>query len=429
MAKRGTVRIEGEIEGDPSEELAREQAELDELNAEEDGDLFRVTDELRALGAGVQLLITRTYPNTPDMAGYVGEMTLGEYSAEEMYNRYGAGRYKVRLRGPRGLIKGGGSVHIAKRAAPPSGGAGASGDVASVLRLLQEKEDARRKEDSERRGRLLELTIPAAITGMTTVLAAMMNGNRAPDLTGLITALKPAPGPSIAELTTAVANIKTIAGGDKSDSQLEVLLKVLDVAKEHFGSDGKGDSNWLDIVRDLIKEGPAMVQPLLEQMKARQDAATVVPSRPMIVAPMNAPQPVTESLQRSPNESTSGIPLPENTSAPAGENDVNLFSGLIRTQTEKLLTWAIEQKRVELYAEVLLEELPAIVHQYVTPAKALDYLAHPHWFETVTQYEPRLAVHRPWLDRMRRELIAIIREQEGTSETPEQIVDTGETPE
>lgn len=411
MAKTRTVRIEGIEADDPAEDAAREQAELEDLNEEEDGELFRVTDELRALGAGVQLLITRTYPNTPDMAGYVGEMSLAEYGAEEMYNRFGAGRYKVRLRGAKGLIKGGGSVHIAKRAAPPSGGAGSGGDIAAVLRVMQEKEEARRREDSERRGRLLELTIPAAITGLTSVLAAMMSGNRGPDITGLITAMRPAPGPSITDLTTALANIKALNGDDKKESQIDVLLKVLDVAKEHFGGEAKGDTNWLDIVRDIIKEGPAMVQPLLENLKARQDAS-------MTVATQGPPQLASGVGLPSGTGAISAGPAPpiSSTTGPAvspGEGN-DMYGILIRTQTEKLLAWAVEQKRVELYAEVLLEELPAIVHQYVTPPKALEYLKHPQWFEVVTQYEPRLAAHRPWLDRMRRELIDIIAEQDKT---------------
>ena len=88
-----------------------------------------------------------------------------------------------------------------------------------------------------------------------------------------------------------------------------------------------------------------------------------------------------------------------------------LYLPMIRAQLAKLLQWAQEQRRVELYAEVLLEELPSIVHQYVTPQKALESLQHVQWFEIVCGYESRLQGHHAWLDAMRLELIDIITEQ------------------
>lgn len=409
MAKRVFVEAEKD---DPEVNAALEEEEFESANEDTDGELVRSLQEMAGT-AGAMLLFTRTYPNTPDLAGYAGEMTPAEFSLERMYEVFGPGRYRVRVKGPKGFLKGGGNIIVAKRAsaAPGATASNAAGSIADVLRVMQEKEDARRREDSERRGRLLELTIPAAITGLTSVLAAMMSGNRGPDITGLITAMRPAPGPSITDLTTALANIKALNGDDKKESQIDVLLKVLDVAKEHFGGEAKGDTNWLDIVRDIIKEGPAMVQPLLENLKARQDAS-------MTVATQGPPQLASGVGLPSGTGAISAGPAPpiSSTTGPAvspGEGN-DMYGILIRTQTEKLLAWAVEQKRVELYAEVLLEELPAIVHQYVTPPKALEYLKHPQWFEVVTQYEPRLAAHRPWLDRMRRELIDIIAEQDKT---------------
>jgi hypothetical protein len=439
MAKTRTVRLEG-VEVEAAEDAeAREQAELEDLNAEEDGDLFRVTDELRALGAGVQLLITRTYPNTPDMAGYVGEMSLGEYDAEEFYNRFGPGRYKVRLRGPKGLVKGGGSVHIAKRATPPSGGA-ASGvaDVASLLKVLNEREESRRKEDGEKKWKLLELTLPGAITLLAAVIGRP--APQGPDLASLITVLKPAPGPTMAELTASLSNLKSLAMPADTDSKLDTLLKVMEFAKTMSGDgEGKGESNWIDLIRDFVKEGPAIVGPLLEQMKARQTQQFQQAGIPMQVIPQG-PSGAPNSRSRPSNPATpseSVVTLePSITAPPSGENDMlAFFMPMIKTQLETLLKWAVASKRVELYAEVLLEELPDAVHRYIKPEKALEYLNHPHWFDVVCNVEPRLRDHQEWLTAMHDELIDILTEQiaeaQDNKSAPSQITDplNGESPE
>lgn len=410
MAKTRTIRIEG-TEDEPDETAAQEAADFAEANEDEGGELFRVTDELRGT-VNVKLQIVRTYPNTPDMAGHVGDLTPSEFSPERVRELYGPGRYRVRIVGPKGYLKGGGPLHIAKTgadtAAPPSGGAGSVGEFARLLQTMQEREEARARENKERRDKWIELAIP----GLLTIIAGLLGKNQGPDMTALITALKPAPGPSITDLTTSLASLKTLTETPKDDSKLDLIFKVLELAKEKSG-DGGGESNWIDVIRDLLKEGPAMVKPLLESMQAQQQS--VMPS--MQVTPVanranpaiNANVPNADGISSPPGSAPDAAP-----SSATGETDMlALFMPMIRGQLAKLFQWASEKRRVELYAEVLLEELPATVHQYVTPQDALKYLQHEQWFEIITapNMEPRLALHREWLDAMRREVIDIIQEQ------------------
>lgn len=421
---------EDETEQERAERLAQE--DFDETNDVEGGELFRITDEIRNT-TGAKLMIVRTYPNTPDMAGHVGDLTPSEFSIERMRELFGPGRYRVRVVGPKGFLKGGGPVHIAKQnpaaSGPQSSGASGVGEVAALLKALNEKDELRRKEESERRGRIMELTIPAAITGLTTMVAAIFSGNRGPDLTGLITALKPAPGPTITDLTTAVANIKTLTGGDKNEtSQLETFLKIMELVKDHAGGDGKGETNWLDLARDALKEGLPAAKSFLETMQANQRAQPL--PLPMQVTPRVVGAP---GLQASPtNAGTPSVstvtPAPTPTATPDGETDMMAFAmPIIREQLAKLLAWATENKNVELYSEVLLDQLPPIVHSYVKPQQALDALKRPDWFQFVTGIEPRLIPHQKWCDEMRLELIDIIEEQlreEGTNApTPPQVTD------
>lgn len=440
MAKRQAVIIE---DGTETDDRTRQEEELEQANEDTDGELLRSLQEMSGT-AGVSFLFTRTYPNTPDSLGFVGEMTPAEFSLDRVREVYGPGHYRVRVKGPKGFLPGGGTIRVAKGlGTPPPGAApGGSGaaDFASLLRAMNEREELRRKEESERRGRLLELTIPAGITALASMVAAFAGRSSGPDITGLITALKPPPPPpplSITDLTTALTNIKELSGG-KDNSQVDVLFKVLDLAKDHFGGGDKGESNWIDIVRDLLKEGPALVQPLLENLRAQQNA--VAAGTPMTVAPVparaNSVLPPSTVAGVSAPTSPNAMPTPGVTPAtPSDGTDMNvMIRQMIAAQTAKLLAWAQADKRVDLYAEVLLDELPAMVHNFVKPEQALQYLRDPTWFEVVKGFEPALAAHRDWLDAMRLELIDIITEQlEGEGKPASgQIVDdnlNGESPE
>lgn len=432
MATKRAILVE-----DPDEvELQdQQQKEFDAADEDTDGELFRAVEEMRGT-AGVMLLLTRIYPTTPDQFGYVGQMTPEEFTLDQVREVYGPGKYKVRVKGPKGFLKGGGTVHVARGAVrpPPSGGGGsAPSDVLALLKAMQDQETARRMEGAQRRDRWIELAIP----GLLTVVATLLGKNTGPDMTALITALKPAPGPTMADLTAALSNLKNLSEPKSDGSQLEMVLKVLDVAKEHLGGGEKGESNWIDVLRDVLKEGLPAVKPLLENMQAAR-----APIQATVVRPASGPfaLPVTPSASTaSPSSSdvAASVSTPATQSSPPaadGPSDMlALFLPIAKQQAEKLLAWAVKAARVELYAEVLLEELPTIIHQYLTPEKALGYLKDARWFEVVCNVEPRLREHQAWLDALRAEVIDIIEEQirdETRKQAGPQIVDdAGETTE
>lgn len=414
MGKTRTIRLEG-VEDDEAETATQEAQDFADADEMEGGELFRVTEELRGT-ANVRLMIVRTYPNTPDMAGHVGDLTPSEFSIERMRELYGPGRYRVRVVGPKGFLKGGGPVHIARThpenpAASTATGSGGASEVMQLLKTLQDQEAARRAESAQRRDRWIELAIP----GLLTVLATVLGKSNAPDYTALIAAMKPAPGPTIADLTQSLSNLKSLTEKDDSDGKLETILKVMEFAKGMTGDGGsKEGSNWLDVVRDLLKEGPGIVGPLLENMRT----PAVVPSAPAMsvaVRPASPLPPASPAMSGGiPDAMTS--PPPVVTPAPPSEGtDMMAFAlPIIRQQLAKLLTWAAQNKRVELYAEVFLDELPAIVHSYVTAEQALAALKREDWYDHLVALDPRLkdwAATREWLDAMRRELIEIIEEQ------------------
>jgi len=84
---------------------------------------------------------------------------------------------------------------------------------------------------------------------------------------------------------------------------------------------------------------------------------------------------------------------------------------IIRAQVDKLILWATEKKRPDLYAEVFITELPQIVASYVTPQQALAWLQHPEWWPVIRARYPELEPHYAWLDQFRSELILLVEEQ------------------
>lgn len=414
MARARTVRLE-EIDGAEPSKAETEAEELAEADDMEGGDLFAALDEMRGT-AGVTFIIVRTFPSTPDMAGYVGSLTPAEFSLERMTELYGPGKYRVRVKGPKGWLPGGGTVAIAKgisAGATPAGTPG--GDFATFLRTVQERDAAA----AARRDRYIELAIPGAIT----LLAAVLGKNNGPDITALITAMRPAPGPSITDLVTSLSSLKTLTEVPKAEgsaSQIEMLLTIMEKFKDLSGGD-KGETNWADFASTIAREALPALQPLLEGIRANQQR---VPSQPLLMPPSGAPRvgmspmvkPILNPSSTAPISSTDSTPTADasgdSTNTEASEmNAIALFMPMIREQLLKIFGWAQANRDTSLYAEVLLEELPEIVHKSIPPPKALEFLKHPHWFEIVTNVEPRLADHREWCDALRVELIEIIEEQ------------------
>lgn len=391
--------------------------ELVELNITEGGDLFRVTDELKAT-QGVRLMFVRTYPAGPDSAGYVGEMTPGEFTTDRVRELYGPGKYKVTIMGPKGILPGGGSIAIAKGVERPKDTTGI-GSLAELMRTLEDRQAAQRAQDATRRDELLKLAIP----GMFTLLASLVGGRQSTDIPALVAALKPAPGPSITDLTTALANIQQLHGGEKSQlSGIDGLLKMAELLEKYRGEGGGAGSTWVDVLRDVVKEAVPAVRPMLEQAAA----AAAARAQPQLPAPAVAPAPVPIRVPM-PAPAAASPPLPPKPTpappAPAAEPTLTegadmweMAKPIIRDQVNKLIGWAAAKGRVDLYAELFITELPQIVAKYVTPTQALAWLQHPDWWQVVKAHYPELEPHYAWLDQFRSELILLVEEQipEGT---------------
>jgi hypothetical protein len=398
-------------------ETMREAEAMAGLNAASGGDLFKAIDELRIAGAGSAICVT--YRHSPaDKKGYCGPpIAVSEFSLEKMRTLYGPGRYMVQIKGPKGFLPGGGPVEIAEGVETPKAAGGT--DIAALLEMMDRRDREAKTANSEKLSRLTELGIPA----LTTLLAAFIARPQGTDVAALVTALKPAPGPTLADITATMNNLQTLTGGNKTADPLDQLIRVAEAVKNLAGEGGGGEgkSTWVDVLRDLVREAVPAVKPMLEnlataQQQEMQRRANQPPLQIQPIPRVAVPSPIAVS-QPLPTTSTSGAESVESvTSAsdqsatPGGSEMIEIFLPLIRQQLVKITQWAISDYNPQTYAEVFVNELPPMVGNYLKPEDALTQLNRVDWFEQVVNFHAMLKPYHAWCDEFRQELIVLVTE-------------------
>lgn len=408
MAKKNDTVTVLNSETDPA--VLRSAQEMSELNEEEGGELYRAIDEARST-QGAEVILTRTMP--ADKAGFCDKIPVGEFELSQVKAKYGPGTYRVRFNGPKGFLPGGGTIKIAP--APESAVKNGGSDIATFLEIMEQRD----RQKTEKMSRLTELGIPA----LTTIVAALISRNTSPDMTGLIAALK---GPSVTELIAAMQSLN--GGNTNKVDPIDQLIRVADVVQK-FNPGGnaeskEGGSNWVDVLRDLVKEvvpaGREILSNLSEQQKIRANQPPLhiqpLPHLPPRVAAPNpnasreVPIVGVQTTDTSPQPSAESAISQER--AMPGDNDmIELFLPMILQQLVKVTRWAINDFNPAAYAEVFMNELPQIVANYVNPHQALEYLNRADWFEKVTEFHAMLKPYREWCDEFREELITLVTEQ------------------
>jgi hypothetical protein len=405
------------INDDLTDEARTEAEELAQLNEDEGGEIYRAIDEMRGT-AGTTVVVVKLTP--VEEKGYCENIPVAEFSHDVLKSRYGAGSYRIRMRGPKGWIPGGGTVFISSSGKKPNLTGGAGGDFMSYLEFM-EKQNAERREKSNR---LLELGIPA----LGTIIAGFLNRPQGTDVAALVTALKPPPGPTLSDLSTAMVNMQQLTGKGSASDPIDTVLKVFEAAKDLGGdSGGKGASNWIDIVRDLIREAPTVAGPILQGIAARTGARPAVPP----VSPKVSVAPAAPSSAEVPaiapvTQDAVAVPVAANASvggaAVAVSEDKRMFAlikPIIIEKLRKVAKWASENRNPQTYAELFLDdEIPANFGNFVPQDKAIEYLRHPDWWKYVCEWEPSLAPHYQWCDEFRLELLSLISLADEPDETP-----------
>lgn len=415
MSRKPTVSDDAVVldpEGRRAEELA-ELAEAEEIDTEEAGEIFRVTEEILAADS-TRLIITRTFPK--DLYGYVGEMSPSEFTMDRIAQEFGPGKYRIRVMGPRGFVKGGGKVIIAPRSKPAQAG---DTDIRTLLEEL-DKRNQQRAEAS--RNRTLEI-ITALGPTIAPILAAIV-GRQGPDIAALIAATK---GPSMPELMTALGSLKALVPAPEPTADpVDRALKLLDVIQEKAPR-AQGETGMLDLLKEAIKAvGPsagALLQKIAVSMPPAapgqavgQDAAAQLPAgqspaaQPRLPAPQPAPngamqQPQAHANIMPPAPAAPGQMAP--VSAPVSEADPNMNLALLkilpwfRAQLDQMIARAARGIDPALAAEMFLAEFP----EGTNPDEFLPLLADANWFVLLQRFDARVAQHPDWFAEMRASLL------------------------
>jgi hypothetical protein len=377
-----------------------------DLNESEGGELFRAIEEARST-QGAEVILTRTMP--ADKAGFCDKIPVAEFDLSLLKTRYGPGTYRVRFNGPTGFLPGGSTIKVAPAPEKPTMTGSGAADVSSLLELMERR-------DAERRSRTDDW-MKLGISALGPVLAAWVSrSSQGTDVAALVSALKPAPGPSLADLSQVMVNMRSMTEPKGTESNVDTILRVFEAAQGMMGDkeDGgkPGASNWIDIVRDLIKSAPDAIKPLLQakmgaMMQAQRPTVAQVQPTAQAIAPV-VPQPVN--------------PIPPIQPTAVAENHVNgegnvnimltMMMPAIKENLAKVVGWAEKDRDPAIYADVLVDELPDNFANYIPLPKLFEYLNAPQWFEEVCKIEPRLQSHRAWCDDCRQCIIEIFNSME-----------------
>lgn len=410
MAKSTQIRV---AETDDETETRQAAEDLAALNAATGGDLFTAIEELRqsTAASGTICLVTRI-ASEGKSGGYCGKLAISDFSLDKIKSLFGPGRYMVQIKGPKGFVPGGNAVEIADtgESAAPAAAAPARGEFQSYIEYMQ-------REQAERRAKLNDL-LAISIPTLGTVLTAIFTRSNSPDLTTLITALKPPPGPSITDLTKAMIDFRELSSPAKASGgdPVDTVLKVFEAARDMSDGSGasKGGSNWIDILRDLIKEAPAVAGPVFNalraQAQARAGARQMTGNIELSAPPRATPAAPALETAAAPSAAPAARDFAGDAGPKSGDADMLMLMKPAMIQKLKLIgTWAAQNKNAQVYAELfLIEHVPANLPDYLPPDRALEYLNNADWFKYVCDWEPSLAPHRDWCDMFRQELIAII---------------------
>jgi hypothetical protein len=104
--------------------------------------------------------------------------------------------------------------------------------------------------------------------------------------------------------------------------------------------------------------------------------------------------------------------------AKSESNDVyEMYKPFIKPHLDKVLAWAREDRDPQTYAPVFLDEIPRNVANFISQEQALEYLAHPKWFEYICEKESGFANYFEWLSEFTTELMELLKIPESAEES------------
>jgi hypothetical protein len=311
--------------------------------------------------------------------GYVGNLSSAELTVEKIAQDFGPGKYRVRGVRNNGTYAGQRTVDVA---AVPTGKSNAQvtqqNSITELVAMMQLEND-RRREEARERGESMRNWASILVPALAPVLAGLF-GNK---------------GPTLAELSATLANMKALSGETSQLSKVEEFAKMIEAVKALMPESADKGSTWADIARD----GIAQIGPALSGMAAMRGMG--VPGAPGAALTQNpAPLPTVQ------------IPPPPG----AAQEPIDMLAWL-KEQLTGLVYQASLNKNPSLYAEVMLDNLPP----GSDPKQLRDILSRDDWWSVLTGFFPACAPYPQWFSEARDELL------KGLSEMLESVEPKGAT--
>jgi hypothetical protein len=393
--KAGNV-IELRVGGGTAAPPETDDEEFADLDAAEEGQLSRAIEDVRRVeGAKAEVL-----KEIDARWAYCRTYAIAAFSHDRVASDFGAGKYRVRFKGPGDkYIRGGGGFDIAEAAgvAEAPGKPGGNG-IRDLLDLIKADRERDREERERKKGDMFEwakLLVPL----LGPKLLELVGGG--------------AKGPTLPELIRAVKDMKDLqAPAQDISAQFTQVMSVIQGAKDLVGDDGGGKtgSTWVDLLRDFIQSPAA---------GALAGAIPGMGMRPPGMPTQAFPPTTNATALAAPAISASGsasAPGPATDSQPV-EPDVLQQLSWLRATTAQLLVQAQKQSNPRLYAEVVLDNLP----DFIEPQALLERLGAETWWAQLQQLDARITPFAEWFQKFRdyavRSLSRQQRKAQGNTET------------
>lgn len=354
--------------------------EIDIDADEEETELEKDTiSELLELGQGeVRWKVDRISP--ADKAGHCTTYITGDLSLDRIREEWGGGKFKITGIGPDGKYVARRTVAIVEPVKHPML-MQPQNNVAEIMAIVNSS-----RNDS------------------STMMMQMMKSQS--DLLAAVLSRPQPVGPDPTQMQTnmlaMMASMRDIFKPEKSTSDIELLMKGLELGREFGGGGGSGDTGWMD----LLVSGMGMAKPLIQ--KAMEAPATI----PTPIAPRQ--RVIATTVPDAPNSP----PVVENPVKSEENPMLHLLSWLQR-QIKALLVQAARDKDPELYAEVFLDNLP----DDVTPELILKHFDDEKAIERLAAIDGGVLKYREWFESFRDSVIDMLAGSEDDDDVDEENVD------
>jgi hypothetical protein len=380
-----------------------------------------VLEGLRRLDQGGNRVTWYVYSDTPgksgDSEGYVEKLKTEHLDEQRFKTRYGPGEFRVMGRTSDGhYVKG--SHKVIKisdiGAEAPAAARSTDNDAVTLMRELRTADDARqRARDESLKTYATILAAPLATLG-----AALIARRPAVDIAALVTALKPAQSaPTLADMTTALVNLKAVQGDGGGNNNIDMVLKVLERLPD-LPQGTQGEGGWLGFLRDLIKEAAPHARELFAQRAAPQQGqlppgATAGPAfGPGVTPGAVLPRPAPTNGASPPTPTASAASPPSSSDSGTNPNEASdmwrIAEPWLRRRAEDLHEWAAANLEVPLCAEMLLASVPKLFRAALSAAELHAFLQRPDWWGVLTAFHPPLHPYQAWIDDLRVEVSGLL---------------------